>query len=348
MRVDVLAFCVLGLARPCSTAASSAVVRAASVLPRVASALPRASIRLGAKKQKAHFEPYTIPDREMAGIFPPPERRDGVRPLKKHLPEGAPASKAPAGWAARWLPDLDLARKGLRILHLDPPVVVLDDFFSADECAEMIALTQTDRVFEVQSATFSALTASARTSTTWYAAHGSVPTFVGRTVELTGFAPDCLEEPQIVRYQVGQRFSWHFDEIPRSLLANGGQRRATLLVYLNDVELGGGTAFRDLGIKVQPKAGRALLFCPSDVDGVPDERTLHAGEAPLVGEKWIAQFWLHERAYTPVVTPDARLGAAAEAYAAYKRQQADPSHEGPEASSGLQGAAPLFNGVAGA
>mmetsp|Transcript_23039 Transcript_23039/g.58486 ORF Transcript_23039/g.58486 Transcript_23039/m.58486 type:complete len:182 (+) Transcript_23039:184-729(+) len=109
------------------------------------------------------------------------------------------------------------------------------------------------------------------------------------------------------RSNVGQRFSWHYDEVPKSLLAkegSGGQRRATLLVYLNDVALGGATAFRDLGVTVQPRKGRALLFFPSDCDSTPDERTLHAGEAPLRGEKWIAQFRLHERSYTPVVVPD--------------------------------------------
>ena len=38
----------------------------------------------------------------------------------------------------------------------------------------------------------------------------------------------------------------------------------------------------------------------SAADGVPDERTLHAGE-PTSHEKWVAQLWLHERPYTPNV-----------------------------------------------
>jgi len=57
-----------------------------------------------------------------------------------------------------------------------------------------------------------------------------------------------MEEPQIVRYRTGEEFSWHYDEIPSSQLSNGGQRQATLLVYLNDLDedQGGGTVFRDL------------------------------------------------------------------------------------------------------
>ena len=49
-----------------------------------------------------------------------------------------------------------------------------------------------------------------------------------------------------------------------------------------------GTAFRDLRVggtdssgqplrlDIEPKKGRALLFFPSDAEGTPDERTLHA------------------------------------------------------------------------
>lgn len=286
----------------------------------------RASPALGAKKQKAHFEAYLIADRELAaGIFPPPDRRDAVRTHKKHMPEGAPVSKAPADWATRWIPTLDLARKGLRLLHLDPPVLVVDDFFSKAECEALVALTETDDAYEVASATFSALTASARTSTTWYTRHALVPAFVGRAAELTGFDPNTFEEPQIVRYKAGQRFTWHYDEVPAAHLANGGQRRATLLVYLNDVAAGGGTAFRDLGVTVTPRQGRALLFFPADVDGVPDDRTLHAGEAPRDGLKYIAQMWLHERDYVPGVVPGAAAGAAAEAYAAYRAAAQQPT-----------------------
>ena len=117
---------------------------------------------------------------------------------------------------------------------------------------------------------------------------------------------------QLVRYQPGQHFSWHYDAVPPTMLLNGGQRLATLLVYLNDVPSGGRTSFRDLRaggtdeqgkplrLAVAPKKGRALLFFPSLADGTPDERTLHAGEPTAAGEeKWVAQLWLHEGAYKP-------------------------------------------------
>ena len=71
------------------------------------------------------------------------------------------------------------------------------------------------------------------------------------------------EEPQTVRYQQSEKFTWHLDALAPSdsLDDSGGQRVATLLVYLTDIgeNNGGSTAFRDLGgeegqfLKVNPK-----------------------------------------------------------------------------------------------
>ena len=51
----------------------------------------------------------------------------------------------------------------------------------------------------------------------------------------------------MVRYRGGEKFGYHYDAVPPTLLGNGGQRAMTLLVYLNEPAAGGGaTAFRDL------------------------------------------------------------------------------------------------------
>ena len=60
------------------------------------------------------------------------------------------------------------------------------------------------------------------------------------------------EEPQTVRYRRGERFSWHLDALGPEAAADekgAGQRVATLLVYLTELEEGegGATMFRDLG-----------------------------------------------------------------------------------------------------
>lgn len=276
-------------------------------------AMPRAQVDLG----KKDFVPYVISG-ESTPMFPLPKHRDAVGVAKKLVSKGgAKASKLTAGDGLHESqPGLNLSFPGLKILHLDPPVITVDNFFTDAECDEYLALHSGDSssVYQLeQSATFSGLTAQARTSTTWFVAYQRVPYLLARAAALLGVEDIArFEEPQLVRYQPGQYFNWHYDEVPSSSLFNGGQRVATLLVYLNDVPAGGRTTFRDLRaggidangqplqLQVAPKKGRAILFFPASQDGTPDERTLHAGESTRDGEiKWIAQLWLHEKPYKP-------------------------------------------------
>lgn len=58
---------------------------------------------------------------------------------------------------------------------------------------------------------------------------------------------------QVISYQPGQLYCPHMDTNPATTAATpGGQRTATVLLYLNDVEEGGATEFVELGIAVEP------------------------------------------------------------------------------------------------
>ena len=292
-------------------------------------------IVLGAKNKKSSFVPYEIGGGDYTPLFPQPKEVECVGLHKKHYPNGVPASKilkekGSEDLLRKSFPGLDLSWPGLRVLHLDPPVLIAENFFTAEECdayAELRNLDDPSAIHELaQSGTFGGgATAQARTSTTWFVAYQRVATLLAKASALLGIDdPHRFEEPQLVRYQPGQYFNWHYDAVPTTKLVNGGQRVATLLVYLNDVPDGGRTAFRDLRaggtdetgaplrLAVAPKKGRAILFSPAAADdGTPDERTLHAGEPTEAGEdKWIAQLWTHERAYTPNV-PDGSSQAEA-------------------------------------
>jgi prolyl 4-hydroxylase len=194
----------------------------------------------------------------------------------------------------------------LRLSHQSPPVLAIDNFFSSEECKELKSATSSGH--EITSATFTG-SLSTRTSTSWFCNYSDVPLLLAKSNQILNTPLETMEEPQIVRYQKGQEFSWHYDEVPAKALENGGQRLATLIVYLNDVnpESGGGTMFRDLTYRsetlvMQPKEGSALLFFPAFGDGRPDDRTLHRSEA-MTGsdEKWIVQMWTHERKYAAVL-----------------------------------------------
>ncbi|KAL3823766.1 hypothetical protein ACHAXA_004859 [Cyclostephanos tholiformis] len=217
------------------------------------------------------------------------------------------------------------ARWSLRMIHVDPPIFLVEDFLTASECESLSSFVDDDddddkRVRRIPSPTFSSSSSSSvavsrRTSTTWFCRYDAVPALLAKARRLLGVDLNRMEEPQVVRYRPGEEFTWHYDEVPRSGLSNGGQRLATLLVYLNDLgkDRGGGTAFRDLlgmefedgdgegrprrgRLVVTPRKGTALLFFPAYQDGTPDERTLHRGEAAL-DDKTIAQIWIHEGSY---------------------------------------------------
>src|SRR5690606_31713770 len=114
--------------------------------------------------------------------------------------------------------------------------------------------------------------------------------------------PFVNAEPlSLLRYQPGQEYRPHRDYLSPSSLATPegrrlGQRTHTVFVYLGDVGRGGETDFPDLGVRISPKRGRAVMFSNIDADGRPDPRSLHAGMPVIEGEKWLGTLWLRERA----------------------------------------------------
>ena len=214
-----------------------------------------------------------------------------------------------------------------RILHIDPLIIAIDNFFTDEECDRYISMSEettasTDGGSVMTRSRTVGKDANAkaqRTSTTWFHPYKNVPELMAKCARLFGVENiSQFEEPQTVRYRRSEKFTWHLDAFApgSNNMDNGGQRTATFLVYLTEVspESGGATTFRDLGrndepLKVQPKRGTALLFFPA-AGGIPntpfDIRTLHAGEevsSTAQNDKWIAQLWLREKTYSPNVPP---------------------------------------------
>lgn len=91
-----------------------------------------------------------------------------------------------------------------------------------------------------------------------------------------------IEDLRIKRYRAGadEQFQPHFDSI--DAVAN---RYLVFLWYLNDVADGGETEFCDLGLKVQARAGRLLMFPPYWL-------FQHAGLPPRSNDKYILSTYL--------------------------------------------------------
>ncbi len=109
------------------------------------------------------------------------------------------------------------------------------------------------------------------------------------------------EPTNILHYEVGEQYQPHFDYVDPGVahfqreVMQIGQRVATFLIYLNDDYEGGETAFPRLDWRFKGKAGDALMFWNLDGQGRPDPKTLHAGTAPISGEKWLFSKWVRSK-----------------------------------------------------
>ena len=254
---------------------------------------------------------------------------------KSPVVDVAPSTTLPTKLPLDLLPPFER----VRVLHTDPLVVSIDDFFTNEECDCYVAMSSSSNkrdVMQSRSPTVGkdAAAKAQRTSTTWYHHFRNVPELMAKASRLLGLEDICQwEEPQTVRYRRNEKFTWHLDALgPDENQAHaGGQRIATLLVYLTGLEEeeGGATLFRDLGkqqdepLRVQPRKGSALLFFPA-AGGIPnapfDIRTLHCGQVvadDAKQDKWIAQLWLRQKAYSPTAPPGNYHNQALEAVGDY-------------------------------
>lgn len=98
----------------------------------------------------------------------------------------------------------------------------------------------------------------------------------------------------LLRYENGQEYKPHNDYFPSGYYGAEGNRFATVLTYLSDVEEGGETIFPAVDLKVGPKKGDAILFWNLHPNGTVDEQSLHGGLPVTKGTKWCLTKWIRQ------------------------------------------------------
>ena len=121
---------------------------------------------------------------------------------------------------------------------------------------------------------------------------------------LTGIPMDHQEALQVAMYERQGKFNEHYDacvdkdpEYCNKMNAGSGERRSTLLVYLNDEFTGGETEFVNVGIKIKPERGKGILFWNTYDDETVIDDSKHRGNPVINGEKWIATKWSHQKVW---------------------------------------------------
>ena len=74
-----------------------------------------------------------------------------------------------------------------------------------------------------------------------------------------------------------------------------GNRLATVLLYLSDVERGGHTVFTEIGLSLPPLKGSGVFWYNLHRNGTGFHNTRHASCPVVSGSKWVANKWVRMR-----------------------------------------------------
>ncbi|MGC1270087.1 MAG: 2OG-Fe(II) oxygenase [Croceibacterium sp.] len=122
-----------------------------------------------------------------------------------------------------------------------------------------------------------------------------------RLLALHGIDPAHGEPIQGQRYEVGQEFKSHTDYFEPGgadfdrFCSVAGNRTWTFMIYLNDVEAGGGTRFKVIDKIFRPETGKLLCWNNKRPDGSLNPATLHHGMKVRRGVKYVITKWYRER-----------------------------------------------------
>lgn len=210
----------------------------------------------------------------------------------------------------------------MEVLSWEPRVFLYHNFLAKNECEYLINIARPhmEKSTVVDSRTGRRRESSFRTSFSAVLRRGqdNIVSRIEQRIAAFAFIPEEHGEGiQILHYAIGQKYEPHTDFFFDQLnTKNGGQRIATMLMYLSDVEKGGETVFPGVkvesssvpwwnelskcgrsGLSVRPRMGDALLFWSMKPNATLDLLSLH-GSCPVIqGDKWSATKWMRVNKY---------------------------------------------------
>uniref|UniRef100_A0A3B3ZJY9 Prolyl 4-hydroxylase alpha subunit domain-containing protein n=1 Tax=Periophthalmus magnuspinnatus TaxID=409849 RepID=A0A3B3ZJY9_9GOBI len=155
------------------------------------------------------------------------------------------------------------------ILSLQPFVVLYHDFITHTEAEDVKRLAQPGFICRV----FGGWDNIASVRFWLYSSHAVIGKLDHRISMVTGLNVNHPfgEYLQVVNYGIGGHYEPHFDHAT----LNTGNRVATFMIYVS-------------------KSISAIFWWNLHRNGEGDVDTLHAGCPVLVGDKWVANKWIHE------------------------------------------------------
>lgn len=209
--------------------------------------------------------------------------------------------------------------KVITVSESGPRAFLYKNFLTPEECDHLIdkALPHLQPATVVDNESGDSYSSSVRTSSNTFFQVGEdeiIASIEKRIASITHIPVSHGEGIQILKYIDGQKYDAHYDyfhDSKNSARSKGGQRVATLLMYLKTVPMHGGgeTVFPDAKhgqvegdfwsdcargkLAVKTERGDALLFFSLFPDGNKDPSSLHGSCPTTAGEKWSATKWMH-------------------------------------------------------
>lgn len=202
------------------------------------------------------------------------------------------------------------------IISWKPRIVLFHNFLSAEECDYLrsIAIPRLHVSTVVDAKTGKGIKSDVRTSSGMFLnpVERNYPMIQAIEKRISVYSQIPVENGeliQVLRYEKNQFYRAHHDYFSDSFnVKRGGQRIATMLMYLSDNVEGGETYFPMAGtgecscggkmikgLCVKPTKGDAVLFWSMGLNGQSDPDSLHGGCEVLSGEKWSATKWMRQR-----------------------------------------------------
>ncbi|VFQ67057.1 unnamed protein product [Cuscuta campestris] len=203
------------------------------------------------------------------------------------------------------------------VLSWSPRIILFHNFLSTEECDYLRGIAKprlhVSTVVDVK--TGKGIKSNVRTSSGMFLnpderRYPMIQAIENRIAVYSQIPIENGELIQVLRYEKNELYRPHHDYFTDEFnIKRGGQRVATMLMYLSgDVE-GGETYFPMAGnsecscggkmvkgLSVKPAKGNAVLFWSMGLNGELDPSSLHGGCEVVSGEKWSATKWMRQRA----------------------------------------------------
>ena len=212
-----------------------------------------------------------------------------------------------------------------QVLSQSPRAVMYRNFASSEDCDSIVKAASSRlhksglalKKGETVENTKNIRTSSGTFLTSMMEESGALKRVEDKMARATHVPANYGEAYNILRYEIGQKYDSHYDTFdPQVYGEQKSKRIASFLLYLTTPDEGGETVFPlegpnglnrlrgidyakcDIGLKVKPRKGDALLFWSVYPNMTFDRASLHGGCAVKSGEKYVATKWIHDTLFS--------------------------------------------------